>query len=168
MIGRVLRRAMSASPAARPVFTTVEIRDVAEYVVEVRLNRPEKSNAFSQAMWAELRAAFQHLARVDDPCRAVVLSGAGRNFTAGLDLQDHVSLLAPQPGGDPARRAFALREMIRAYQETITAVEHCPKPVIAAVHGACVGAGVDLISAADIRLASADAWFSIKEVRRRA
>lgn len=168
MLGRVLRRAMSvaAAPgaAARPVYATVAIIDAAENVVEVRLNRPDKSNAFNQAMWAELREVFQGLARVEDPCRAVILTGAGRNFTAGLDLQDHVSLLAPDAGSDPARRAWALRDMIRAYQDTITAVELCPKPVIAAVHGACVGAGVDLISAADVRLASSDAWFSIKEV----
>ena len=145
-------------------YTTVTLLDVAENVVEVRLSRPDKSNAFSQAMWSELRSVFQLLALVEDPCRAIVLTGAGKNFTAGLDLQDHVSLLSPSADSDPARRAWALREMIRAYQDTITAVELCPKPVIAAVHGACVGAGVDLVSAADIRLASSDAWFSVKEV----
>jgi len=78
--------------------------------VEVRLNRPDKSNAFNRAMWSELRGAFQHLAQVVDPCRAIILTGAGKNFTAGLDLQDHVGLLAPAPDGDsdPARRAWAL------------------------------------------------------------
>ena len=60
--------------------------------------------------------------------------------------------------------AFEKRKTIIAYQESFNAIEDCPKPVIAAVHGAVVGAGVDMIAAACIRLASADAFFCIKEV----
>jgi delta(3,5)-delta(2,4)-dienoyl-CoA isomerase len=161
MLSRTLRRAMSI--ATRPTLETLQITDIAEHVVQVQLNRPDKSNAFNRKMWSEIRIAFEALARVEDPCRAVVLTAAGKNFTAGLDLMDHVGLLS-DTASDPARRAWVLRDMIVAYQEAISAVEACPKPVIAAVHAACVGAGVDLVSAADIRLASSDAFFSIKEV----
>lgn len=66
---------------------------------------------------------------------------------------------------DVARKAKVLTEYIKKYQDSLTMLELCNKPVIAAVHGACVGAGVDLISAADIRYCSNDAWFQVKEVR---
>eukprot|EP00998_Keelungia_sp_KM082_P007220 NODE_3426_length_896_cov_52.365410_g3404_i0.p1 GENE.NODE_3426_length_896_cov_52.365410_g3404_i0~~NODE_3426_length_896_cov_52.365410_g3404_i0.p1 ORF type:complete len:270 (+),score=71.86 NODE_3426_length_896_cov_52.365410_g3404_i0:113-811(+) len=99
----------------------------------------------------------------DPECRVVVLSAAGRLFTAGLDLAD-----ADISGGgekvDPARRAMQLRQLILDWQAAITSIERCRKPVIAAVHGACIGGGIDLISACDVRLCTADAFFSIKEV----
>ncbi|NXE57950.1 ECH1 protein, partial [Casuarius casuarius] len=82
---------------------------------------------------------------------------------AGLDLVEMGSefLVA---GEDAARRAWKLRQKIRAYQESFSALEKCPKPVIAAVHGACIGGGVDLVTACDIRYCSQDAWFQVKEV----
>ncbi len=78
-----------------------------------------------------------------------------------------MDLLAPPAEGageDTARRAFELRRVVKRYQEGFTAIERCPKPVIAAVHGACIGGGVDMICAADVRLASSDAYFCVKEV----
>ncbi|XP_025051315.1 delta(3,5)-Delta(2,4)-dienoyl-CoA isomerase, mitochondrial [Alligator sinensis] len=102
---------------------------------------------------------FAHLAQ-DPACRAIVLSGAGKLFTAGIDLAEMASVFMMAEGDDTARRAWHLRKKIREYQERVT----CPKPVIAAVHGACIGAGVDLISACDIRYCTEDAWFKSKEV----
>lgn len=78
-----------------------------------------------------------------------------------------MDLLAPPAEGageDTARRAFELRRVVKRYQDGFTAIERCPKPVIAAIHGACIGGGVDMICAADVRLASSDAYFCVKEV----
>ena len=103
------------------------------------------------------------------PPQVLLTGGSAKHFTAGIDLADHADLLMDQSSADgepqdPARRAWALRRMVKRYQEAFTAVERCPKPVVAAVHGACIGAGVDIICAADVRLASADAYFCVKEV----
>lgn len=142
------------------------MKEVCEHVFQVELNRPEKSNAMNKAMWREIGEAFHQLGR-SSKARAVVLSAAGKNFTSGLDLADHMEAFS-NPGGlgeaaDTARKAFVLRDLITGYQASMSALERCQKPVIAAVHSACIGGGVDLVCAADIRLASADAWFCVKE-----
>uniref|UniRef100_A0A8B9P8T8 Delta(3,5)-Delta(2,4)-dienoyl-CoA isomerase, mitochondrial n=1 Tax=Apteryx owenii TaxID=8824 RepID=A0A8B9P8T8_APTOW len=100
----------------------------------------------------------------DPSCHAVVISGAGKVFTAGLDLMEMGGEFLMVAGEDTARKAWNLRHKIREYQESFSVLEKCPKPVIVAVHGACVGGGVDLISACDIRYCSQDAWFQVKEV----
>jgi enoyl-CoA hydratase/carnithine racemase len=92
--------------------------------------------------------------------------GGGRCFTAGIDLQDHASLFLggddmPSDGG---RKGVVLFEFIRYLQSCLTSVEAIRQPVIAAVHGLCIGAGVDMITACDIRVCSADAVFSVREV----
>ncbi|KAM9590849.1 delta(3,5)-Delta(2,4)-dienoyl-CoA isomerase, mitochondrial-like [Morphnus guianensis] len=83
---------------------------------------------------------------------------------AGIDLMGMGSEFTMVEGEDRARKAWNLRRKICEYQETFSVLEKCPKPVIAVVHGACVGAGVDLISACDIRYCAQDAWFQVKEV----
>ncbi|NXA57325.1 ECH1 protein, partial [Nothocercus julius] len=87
----------------------------------------------------EMVQCFQGIAR-DADCRAVVLSGAGKLFSAGIDLMSFGEELVLQ-GEDTARRAWNLRRTIRDFQESFTVLEKCPKPVIVAVHGACIGAG---------------------------
>lgn len=77
---------------------------------------------------------------------------------------DHAELFSGGGSGDVARRALSLRRLIAAYQDSFSAIERCAKPVIAAIHGACIGGGVDMVSAADIRVCASDAYFSIKEV----
>ena len=72
------------------------------------------------------------------------------------------SSLMPSPEGDVGRKAFQMRKMIKELQESLTVIEKCPQPVIAAVHSACVGGGVDMICACDIRMSTDDAWFQIK------
>ena len=100
----------------------------------------------------------------------LLTGGEAKHFSSGLDLRDHAGVLGGlggdgEEGADTARRAAHLhRSLIRAYQESFASIEACPKPVIALVHGACVGGGVDMVTAADIRLASADATFCVKEV----
>ena len=103
--------------------------------------------------------------------QVILTGGSAKHFTSGIDLMDHVELLSPSSGGgeegegpDVARRAWAMKKHVARYQASFTAIEKCPKPVIAAVHGACIGGGVDMICAADVRLASSDAFFCVKEV----
>ena len=94
--------------------------------------------------------------------RAILLSGRGRHFTAGLDLQ-YASRQFP-PSSDPGRAAEARLRHIEWLQDAFSAVEEARPPVIAAIHGGCIGAGVDLATACDMRVAAADAFFQVAEV----
>lgn len=100
----------------------------------------------------------------DPECRAVVVSGAGKLFTAGIDLMDMTHNVLQPEGDDTARISWGFKKKIKKLQETFSVIEKCPKPVVVAIHGACVGAGVDMITACDIRLCTQDAWFQVKEV----
>ncbi|HEX7100948.1 MAG TPA: crotonase/enoyl-CoA hydratase family protein [Acidimicrobiia bacterium] len=128
----------------------------------VWLDRPDKLNALSPDMWEDLPQAVAELAG-DDSVRAMVVASRGPAFTVGIDLEMLASL---QPSGDSdAAAKQELYRTIRRLQGTMTAVADCRVPVIAAVHGYCLGAGVDLITACDIRLASEDAVFAVRETR---
>jgi len=97
--------------------------------------------------------------------RAVVLAARGPHFTAGLDLAAMAGALVGDQELSPAARATRFLAAVTRLQRSITSVERCAKPVVAAVQGACIGGGVDLITACDIRLCSADATFSVRETR---
>jgi enoyl-CoA hydratase len=90
--------------------------------------------------------------------------GEGKAFTAGIDLQMMMGMGAQIQNDCDGRTRENLRRVILDLQDTLTSLERCRKPVLAAVHGACVGGGIDLICCADMRYCSADAWFSIKEI----
>ena len=139
---------------------TVELTD---HVATVTLNRPEKVNAMEEAMWQEIRTAMQW-ADATAEVRCVVLRGAGKHFTSGIDLAMLGSLNARLKEQEPARGREMLRRIILDLQDCLTSVERCGKPVLAAIHGACVGGGIDLITACDMRYCSADARFSVKEI----
>ncbi len=131
-------------------------------VATVTLNRPDQLNAMNGAMFREIGEAFRWIDGETD-ARAVVLSANGKHFTAGLDLKESGTVLGTKEG-DPARVREKLRRHILHLQDCFTALEECRAPVIAAIHGACLGGGIDLISACDIRVCSADTWFSIQEI----
>lgn len=135
------------------------------HVAEVTLLGPGKGNAMGPDFWRELPVVFRALD--DDPeVRAIVLTGSGANFSYGLDLPAMMSAWAPVLAGDAlAGPRTALLKDIRRLQDGVTAIAATRKPVIAAVSGWCVGGGVDVIAAADVRLASADAKFSVREVK---
>ena len=141
---------------------TVETK---EHVAQVTLIGPGKGNAMGPAFWSELPEVFAHL-DADRDVRAIVLTGSGRNFSYGLDLPAMGGSLASvlADGGSARARADFHAEVLRM-QGAITAVADCRTPTIASVHGWCIGGGVDLISAVDIRYASADAKFSVREVK---
>lgn len=138
---------------------------VADGVAEVTLIGPSKGNAMGPDFWSELVPLFGAL-DTDPEVRAVVVTGSGKNFSYGLDLPamagDFGKVLAENAKAGP-RTEF--HDTIKRMQAGVNAVADCRKPVIAAVAGWCIGGGVDLITAADIRLASADAKFSVREVR---
>ncbi|MFL6844959.1 MAG: enoyl-CoA hydratase-related protein [Allosphingosinicella sp.] len=130
-------------------------------VAHVELVREDKMNAMDGDMFAAIGEAFRTLG-TDPSVRAILLSGRGRHFTAGLDLQ-YASAQFP-PSDDPGRAAEARLRHIRWLQDAFSAAEEARPPVIAAIHGGCIGAGVDLATACDIRIASADAFFQVAEV----
>lgn len=141
---------------------TVEIND---HVALVTLIGPGKGNAMGPAFWSEMPEVFAAL-DADRDVRAIVVTGSGKNFSYGLD----VPAMGGAFGGVLAEGALArprtdFHAEIKRMQGAITAVADCRTPTIAAVHGWCIGGGVDLISAVDIRYASADAKFSVREVK---
>jgi enoyl-CoA hydratase len=141
---------------------TVEVSD---HVAQVTLIGPGKGNAMGPAFWAELPIAFETL-DADPDVRAIVLTGSGRNFSYGLDLAAMGDTLGPlMADGALAKPRADFHKHLKGMQHTITAVADCRTPVIASIHGWCIGGGVDLISAVDVRYASADAKFSVREVK---
>ena len=143
-------------------FKTLKVERV-DAIARVQLNRPEKANAMNAAMWGELRDAMRW-ADLTPQVRVVVISGAGKHFTSGIDLSLLAGLSTRTKDACEGRSHEKLRQMILDLQDCLNALERCRKPVIAAIHGACVGGGIDLIAACDMRYCTADAYFSVKEI----
>ncbi len=138
---------------------TVEPRG---HVAIVWLDDPERRNAMAPAFWDEFPATVAGVS-AEPGCRAIVVAAHGPAFTVGLDLAAFGSTLG-EGGSTVADRRQTLA-MVKRMQRTFSALADCPQPVIVATHGWCIGAGVDLVTAADIRIAAADTVFSIRETR---
>jgi enoyl-CoA hydratase len=129
----------------------------------VYLNRPEKKNAMNQPAWTELIPIMKELDD-DEEIRVIILAGKGTMFCGGIDLLGMIPQLPElmekeQKGGVK----LSLYRKILNMQDGLSCIEQCRKPVIAAVHGKCIGAGLDMITACDIRLCTDDAEFSLRE-----
>jgi enoyl-CoA hydratase len=141
-----------------------------EHVGTLWLASPERRNAMGPDFWRELPLGLAEL-ESDPEVRSIVIAARGSAFTVGLDLKAMLGspaagLLAGADGEQSeAASRIASRNEILHLQRSISSVADCRKPVIAAIHGYCLGGGIDLITAADIRLASRDAVFSIRETR---
>ncbi|KAJ5749364.1 uncharacterized protein N7511_011060 [Penicillium nucicola] len=146
-------------------YFTVKFPTDLQYVAHVEINRPDRLNAFVEAMWLNLAQIFNKLSS-DPSVRVIVLSGAGEKaFTAGLDVKAaSEGLLSSETQNDAARKAALLRRHIAEFQDCITAVERCEKPVIVALHGFSLGLAIDLATATDVRVCAKDTRFAVKEV----
>ncbi|ORZ39573.1 ClpP/crotonase-like domain-containing protein [Catenaria anguillulae PL171] len=132
------------------------------HVAVVHLNRPRQLNTMTDQFFSDVHACFTALSANPD-IRVIVLASASEKiFTAGLDLKAVQGSLMPRD--DPARTGVMLMDLIRRWQNALSCLETCRVPVIAAIHGACIGGGVDLVTAADIRVCSEQSWFCVKEV----
>ena len=134
--------------------------EIEDKIARITLNRPDASNAMNLAFWREIREIFAVIDG-DASVRAVVIDGAGKHFTSGMDLSVFGNL--SDEAAEPSRRADLLRRRILEFQESFNAVERCRVPVLMAIHGACIGGGIDFVTAADMRYASEDAFFAIHE-----
>jgi enoyl-CoA hydratase len=132
-------------------------------VATVELNRPDKANALSLQMWQDIRSAFRWVDETPE-ARVAVIAGRGKHFTSGIDLSMLAALMRDARHECEGRQREKLRRQILDLQDTLTSIERCRKPVIAAIHGACIGGGIDLITCCDMRYAAADAYFSVKEI----
>ncbi len=148
---------------------TVELRD---HVAIVWLDRPDQRNAMAPEFWTQFPEVLD-AAGSDAAVRSIVIAARGPSFTVGLDLMafgpavmsgDIAAISGEQSGSEVAKRLNTLHQ-IKLMQRTFTAIADNPKPVIAAIHGHCIGAGVDLATACDIRLAATDAVFSVRETK---
>jgi enoyl-CoA hydratase len=129
------------------------------------LDRPEKRNALSTELWQGLPDALDALAS-DDEVRAIVFAGRGKSFCVGLDLAEAGGgAIGGEPAASPAVANLRQLEVTTRFQDAISALARCPLPVIAVVHGHCLGGGIDLITACDIRVAAANAIFGVRETR---
>jgi enoyl-CoA hydratase len=142
--------------------------EIADHVAHVRLNRPDELNTMVPEFWQELPEIVDGISD-DGSARALVLSSTGRHFTAGMDLSvfgGDAALLGGGPDGptEVGRQRSQLRLTAKKLQDSFTAFERARMPVLAAIQGGCIGGGVDMVTAADCRYATADAFFCIQEI----
>ncbi len=140
--------------------------EVANKVAHIRLNRPEHLNSMVREFWVELPEIVRNLDARGD-VRAIVLSSTGRHFCAGMDLGVFSSgdtAITPGDVDEMGRVRARLRQTALMLQESFTAFEKARMPVLAAIQGGCIGGAVDMVTAADMRYASADAFFVIQEI----
>jgi enoyl-CoA hydratase len=138
---------------------------IADGVAEVVLVGPGKGNAMGPDFWRETPLVFEELDR-DVSVRAVLVRGDGGNFSYGLDLMAMAGALGPLvAGAQMAADRQRLLDLIVDLQRAFNRVAECRKPVVAAIAGWCIGGGLDMAAACDVRLASKDARFSLREVK---
>ncbi len=155
---------MTATADSLPDLVSLKV-EIDGHVAEVTLLGPSKGNAMGPDFWRELPIVFRAL-DADPQVRAVVLTGSGKHFSYGLDLPAMMPSWGEMLGGDAlAGPRTKFLEEVKTLQASVSSIAECRKPVIAAISGWCIGGGVDVIAAADIRLASADAKFSVREVK---
>ena len=129
------------------------------------LDRPDKYNALNEAFWLAIPEALSALAE-DEDIRVVLVAGRGKHFCVGIDLVQSGMGSHQRPAGESEAIAN-LRQLegTTRFQDAMSSLAKCPLPVIAVIHGHCLGAGIDMITACDIRIASADSNFSVRETR---
>ena len=134
-------------------------------VATIWLDRPEKYNALSEPFWLAIPEALKSV-EADTDIRSIIVAGRGKHFCVGIDLVQSGMGTHQRPAGES--EAVANLKQLQGtskFQAAISSLAECPLPVIAVVHGHCLGAGIDMITACDIRIAAADSNFSVRETR---
>jgi enoyl-CoA hydratase len=131
-------------------------------VAHIQMSRPEKRNAMSPIFWDELPEIIRDI-DTNVKARAIVISSTGPHFTAGLDISAFMQ--QGETGSDKTKADHGARfyEDARLMQDTFSVLENCRMPVLAAIQGGCIGGGVDLATACDMRYTTEDAFFSVHE-----
>ena len=141
-------------------YTCFEV-EVADKVAHIRLSRPDALNSMIPAFWNELPQLITGLSDTGT-VRAAVISSTGKHFSSGMDLAVFAGP-ALQRQGEPGRAGATLGLLVQQLQASLTALESARMPVLVAIQGGCIGGAVDLVSAADLRYATADAFFQVQE-----
>ena len=140
--------------------------DIENHIANLVLSRPNELNTMSRDFWVELGDVLEEINK-NSEVRVVVMSSTGKHFCAGMDLNafsNGVDNIPDDKKPDHARIGEAVYRVAKELQEYISTLEKIRVPVIAAIHGGCIGGAVDLVTACDIRLASDDAFFCIQEI----
>ena len=140
--------------------------EIEDNIANIILSRPEQLNSMSRKFWVELPEILEEVNR-NSEIRVLIISSTGKHFCAGMDLSafdNGVANIPKEKRPDNARIGEALYRSARELQEYISKLEKIRVPVIAAIHGGCIGGAVDLVTACDIRLATNDAFFCIQEI----
>ncbi|XP_059614358.1 delta(3,5)-Delta(2,4)-dienoyl-CoA isomerase, mitochondrial [Phlebotomus argentipes] len=134
------------------------------FVFRLDLDCDDIQNTMSMRHFHSILECMRKLS-VDDECRSIVISSLGKDFCTGVNIDNLERFNSEQARiEDIARRGRSVDERVSIIQRAFSAIENCPKPVIAAINGACAGPGMGLISACDIRYCDADSWFQVKEL----
>ena len=136
--------------------------EISDHIAHVQLNRPEKANSMIPAFWLEFPKVIDELSQNGD-ARVIVISSQGKHFCAGMDISVFMEGALDGEPGNPQVSAEAFLHKVHSLQETFTSLERARQPVLVACQGGVIGGAVDMVTAADCRYASADAFFCIQE-----
>lgn len=138
--------------------------EVLNKVAYITINRPHKANSMTENAWLELKNVLTYCDETPE-IKVIVFSGAGEKlFCGGIDLMMLMSTNEKTNSPCDGRKREKFRKLLLDFQEIITLFEKISKPVLSAVHGGCIGAGLDMIAATDMRYCTKDAYFCIKEI----
>lgn len=138
------------------------------HVAHIQLNRPDELNTMTAGFWTELPEIVHELDRSGE-VRAIVVSSTGKHFSAGMDLGvfsggSEVQLVNPGPVSEEGRKRAHFYQLVQKLQDSFTCFEQVRMPVLAAIQGGCIGGAVDMVTAADMRYCTSDAFFCIQEI----
>lgn len=144
-------------------FKSLEV-NIENHIAHVKLSRPNELNSMNTDFWTEFPVAISEIDQ-QAKARVIVLSSTGKHFSAGMDLAVFTSPNSIPMSGDPARMAENLRRAVLQLQQAFNILEEVRIPVLAAIHGGCIGGAVDMVSACDSRYCTKDTFFTIKETQ---
>lgn len=140
---------------------------MSDQIAHIVMNRPEKRNSMIPAYWDELPKII-HEIDSKSSARVIVISSTGPHFSSGMDVSSFGSSERGTESEDPVKRArlkgARFYDTVKLLQKAFTCIEQCRIPVIAAIQGGAIGAGVDLVTACDMRYSTEDAFLSIYEI----